>query len=433
MSKVYMNKDFLKKSKNINKYLNVLNKISEYDLKYKNKYEKEYNYALKHNIFFGGKKINKSIFSNIYTENKPIKSKFIKNNSINETNNDTPYDMFKKLSKEMDDIGKKLDKYSQEKYGKVSSQFEIFKNKKFKEDISKLYGFHVSQGGIKMNEMISTFKDLIPTNKKIVKSFHICEAPGSFIHMIRFYVNDILGNKLEWKAQSLNPFHKDNIKKYGKGILKLDENLTKDKNGEWLTGTADGGTGDITDLSVTKEYAKYCKDVDIITSDCGLGEGIRGAHADRIMFYTILFMLMNVPLGKNCLMKLYLPITDELYIYMIYLLYRYFKKVYIYKPIVNFRSEEFYIVCIGKKKIPEKLIKKLSKKTIEYPNVSDLSFLLQLYDYIKLIIDKRQVQLERLVYLMDNYDLITKSEFKLMGQIKQKRFKEWIKQYNLLK
>jgi hypothetical protein len=186
-------------------------------------------------------------------------------------------------------------------------------------------------------------------------------------------------------------------------------------------------------LKVTKEYAKYTKDVDIITSDCGLGERIRGAHADRIIFYTILFMLMNVPLGKNCLMKLYLPITDELYIYMIYLLYKYFKKVYIYKPIVNFRSEEFYIICIGKKEVPEKLIKKLSKKTIEYPNVSDLSFLLQLYDYTKLIIDKRQTQLERLVYLMDNYVLITKSEFKLMEQIKRKRFKEWIKQYNLLK
>ena len=53
---------------------------------------------------------------------------------------------------------------------------------------------------LKMNEMISTFKDLIPTSGKVVKSFHICEAPGSFIHMIRFYVNDILGGKLEWES-----------------------------------------------------------------------------------------------------------------------------------------------------------------------------------------------------------------------------------------
>ena len=139
----------------------------------------------------------------------------------------------------------------------------------------------------------------------------------------------------------------------------LDKKLTKDKHGEWLTGSASGGTGDITDLRVTKEYAKYCKDVDIITSDCGLGGSIRGAHADRIMFYSILFMLMNVPLEKNCLLKLYLPITDELYIYMIYLLYRYFKKVYIYKPIVNFRSEEFYIVCIGKKGSPREVNKEI--------------------------------------------------------------------------
>ena len=33
-------------------------------------------------------------------------------------------------------------------------------------------------------------------------------------------------------------------------------------------------------------------------------------------------------------------------------LYKYFKKVYMYKPIVNFRSGEFYLVCIGKKNVP---------------------------------------------------------------------------------
>ena len=63
--------------------------------------------------------------------------------------------------------------------------------------------------------------------------------------------------------------------------------------------------------------------------------------------------------------------------------------------------------------------------------VTDLSFLLQLYKYTKLIIDKRELQLKRLIYLIDNYNLLTKDEFKLMKQIKDKRIKEWIKKYSL--
>ena len=31
--------------------------------------------------------------------------------------------------------------------------------------------------------MISTFKDLVPTDKKVVKSFHICEAPEVYIYV----------------------------------------------------------------------------------------------------------------------------------------------------------------------------------------------------------------------------------------------------------
>lgn len=430
-----MNKDFLEKSNKINKYFKLFKKISNYSKKYKKEYDKQYNYAKKHNKnLIGGKEeyINNSIFSDIFIENGTYAKLLKKKSKINMNYNKEPIKMFEKLIKQIDDIGLELDKKPIELYNKVKLQFEIF-NKDFRQKISKLYGFDVSQGGIKMNEMISTFKDLVPTDKKVVKSFHICEAPGSFIYMLRYYVKDILGHKLEWKSQSINPYHKNTLTKFGPGLPALKNDLLKDKNGEWVTGNSNKNIGNITNIKTIKSYSKYCKDVDIITADCGMGGNVRGKHAEKLVFFTILFMLMNVPLGKNCLMKLYLPINSELYIYMIYLLYRYFKKVYIYKPIVNFRSEEFYIVCIGKKEVPDKLIKKLSKKSIEYPKVSDLSFLLQLYDYTKLIIDKRELQLKRLIYLMDNYDLISKSEFKLMKQIKEKRFKEWIKKYSLIK
>ena len=140
---------------------------------------------------------------------------------------------------------------------------------------------------------------------------------------------------------------------------------------------------------------------------------------------------MNVPVGKNCLLKLYLPVDNEKYIYMVYLLYKYFKKIYIYKPMLNFRSGEYYLVCLNKKKIPEKVIKELCKKTFKPKKVTALGFLLQFYEFTKQIIEKRNTQLERLLYLMNNYELISDDEFKLINKIREKRIKEWIKKYKL--
>ena len=99
---------------------------------------------------------------------------------------------------------------------------------------------------------------------------------------------------------------------------------------------------------------------------------------------------------------------------------------------LNFRSGEYYLVCIGKKKIPEKLIKNLCKPGFTAKKVNDFGFLLQLFEFSKQIIEKRNKQLERLLNLMNNYKSITKSEHLLIGKIREKRIKEWIKKYNIV-
>lgn len=380
-----------------------------------------------------------SYFGEIFTNDKVIVKKFTNKYNINynnqynnnNQNNNKKFapslKMFTKLVKKYDAIGTLMDdkiRYPDTLYNKVAYMFELFTDKKFKEHVSNTYGYNVSQAGIKMNEMIVSIKDLIPKDKQLIKTFHICEAPGSFIKMIKYYVTNILKKEMEWNAQSLNPHHSDNIKKYGKGILEPMKNADYHR---WKYGV--DNTGDITNIENIISYGEYCKDVDLITSDCGLGENIRDIHSEKILFYSTLFMLINVPIGKNCLLKFYLPFQSDLSIYMMYLLYKYFDKTYMFKPIVNFRSGEFYMICIGKKFVPKELIVKLSKKNISYDIVSDISFLLQLYDFSNEIISKREIQLERLIYLMNNYDLISNKEFNLMNNIKNKRFTEWYKTY----
>ena len=429
-----MDKDFLKKSNKINDYLKVLFRLSNYSPFYNNKYSREYNFVKKNNKHFkvGGNKEPKKkkslfdfyVFSELFTVDLPIKLKFTKSKEFNNinVNNETEKFFFEKLTKEYDDIGKIMDnknKYPEELFEKVVYEFEIFKDKRFKKELIDDYGFKITQAGIKMNEMIVAFKDLIP-KKKVVKTFHICEAPGNFIKMIKFYVETILKGTLDYNASSLNDKDEDVIKKFGKIPVVPTKNSNK-----WHFGK--DNTGDVTKIENIKSLAKYCKDVDLITSDCGLGENTRDEHSAKLLFYSSLFMLMNVPEGKNCLLKFYLPLRTDIEISIIYNMYKYFDKTYFFKPVVNFRSGEFYLVCLGKKKVPEKVIRELSAENPKYEKVDDVAFLLQLYNFSKRIIEKRTKQLERLIYLMDNYDLLTKKEFHLINKIRQKRIKHWMK------
>ena len=137
-------------------------------------------------------------------------------------------------------------------------------------------------------------------------------------------------------------------------------------------------------------------------------------------------------LVRIVLLKLYLPVDNKMYIYMVYLLYKYFKKISIYKPTLNFRSGEYYLICINKKKVPTKLLNELTSKKFKAKIVYDLGFILQLYQFSKLIIDKRNIQLERLLNFMNNYDLIDESDYLIINKIREKRMKEWIKKYGLL-
>ena len=48
------------------------------------------------------------------------------------------------------------------------------------------------------------------------------------------------------------------------------KDLLNNKNGEWVTGTSKNDLGNIANIKTIESYSKYCKDVDIITADCGM-------------------------------------------------------------------------------------------------------------------------------------------------------------------
>ena len=201
----------------------------------------------------------------------------------------------------------------------------------------------VSRAWIKFYELLFVTK-VFDNLKGYLKVFHICEAPGTFIMSTVYYLDrwnrDL---KYEWDATTLNPRY---LSKNGIGDT---YDLLKKYKDRWTFGF--DGTGDITVEKNIKHYREMCKDRDFIIGDCGLPWGDDLLPGVILYYCQILFILYNLKDGGGCIFKQILNFENKIMIDMIYLLYYCFDIVKVYKPTQNSFSNEFYIVCIGYKRL----------------------------------------------------------------------------------
>lgn len=235
-----------------------------------------------------------------------------------------------------------LDSIDSNRYGHIAAKIRPL-NKKF---ISKIIGYDISQAFIKMTEIIHETK-LITSNK--IKTLHICEAPGQFI--LAFITYCLKYNiQLDWKGNSLNPTHPENIERYGNDILNDVYGIIGNNPSRWLYGK--DNTGDITKLNNIIELSsdKY----DIVTSDCGLAEEEYGVQEDTLLFTNlcqIMIILLSLKIGGNACLKTFLPCSKKLTISLIYTLTQSFEQVFMFKPWMNQANSEIYIVCKSFKQV----------------------------------------------------------------------------------
>ena len=294
-----------------------------------------------------------------------------------------------------------------------------------------------------MYEICELF-NIISKKEKIFKSMHICELPGNFIAAINHYIKTKTKiENFEWIAQSLNPNHKDNIKKYGKSIFnEKPYNFYTKYRDQWDFGK--DNTGDITNIKNIKYYKEICKDINLLTSDCGLGwSGTNDISLKKAHFASILFIFNNLPKDGNFVSKFVLPIDDALEIDMIYLIYKQFKKVYIYKPLQNMYSGEFYIIGIKYTPISNsyldkmfEILKTFDKKSFDkkiqkskYPK----SFVYQLCKSINDITNNWIFYIKRQFYYVDNAKYIPKEHYEIVKKYVYKKNIDWIKKFKIKK
>lgn len=306
-----------------------------------------------------------------------------------------------------------------------------------------LKDYSISQAWLKMYEII-TDCNLIPTNRKgIYKSFHICEAPGTFINCINNYIHTKTNyDAFEWKAQSLKP----RGSKSKADTIGDTYGLIKRYPDKWDFGVDD--TGDITNIENIKYYAKMAKDMNInlMTSDCGLPMGDTKYY--QVAYASYVSLLYSLPKNGTLLYKVLSPIDMPLIWNLIYITYTNFKEMYFFKPVQNSQSREFYIIGKGylgtDQNILDKLLELIPKfdensttfNKEEYDLFNDSypeEFVIQVQNICERLASNYVNSIERIIYYVDNVDALGKEYKKHIESYMKEKNEDWIRKYKVVK
>lgn len=279
--------------------------------------------------------------------------------------------------------------------------------------------YPISNGFIKLWELYNLVPKLLPIikNKKNINVFHIAEAPGQWIHTTDYYIyttlvknKDSTFKKYNWYANSLNPYNKINIKKYGNDLFKDNYGFIKKYQNRWIYGK--DNTGDITNIDNIKWFKKFIEDKPnfngsnsnkLITSDAGISSDYDMLLMQKLDLSQILMVLTISNKGDNCVIKHFLPFLEKknitytssgLYINMMYLYILSFENIKFIKPSTsNPNSGEFYVLGLNFKGFDNKQLNKLYKfmnnmkinKTFFNKNDIPIKITNQLIDFFKKI------------------------------------------------
>ena len=328
------------------------------------------------------------------------------------------------------------------KWWEVNKAFRFYKHKDDLEKIhldevvrSKLKDTSISQAWLKMYEII-TDCNLIHTNRKgTFNSFHICEAPGTFINCINNYIHTKTKyTSYEWYSQSLNP-------KIAR--IKDQFGLIRRHPERWDYGADQ--TGDITKIRNINYYKKKVSQrplIDLMTSDCGLA--MKEPGYEKVAFASLLAILHILPISATMVYKILTPIDEPIILNLVYIAYCNFKELIFYKPVQNNHSREFYIIGKGylgtEPKILEKFFNVLQNMKDKENQQMDLfqdkypeAFVSQFIDISNYLADNYIYTIERNIYYLDNFDKLTPQFLKLMKDYYNEKNQDWLDKYKPLR
>jgi 23S rRNA U2552 (ribose-2'-O)-methylase RlmE/FtsJ len=418
---------------NYNNFLNNLDKsvllLEKYNLIVSSEYKK---------ILVDYDKKIENYNNNLYFNNivSLTTNNIINFNYIN-TNNDIIYKFdIDKISKNLNLLKFCIESRNVNKWYNITTEINI--RKYITNHIKNKYNIRVSRAFCKMYDILTQFP-LIDLTKKEIKTFHACEAPGHFINAFNYWIK--ARNKdmvFDWHANSLNSYNEENRKKY-KNIFSDDYGFIKKYKDRW--DWASDNTGDISKRKNLLYYEKKYKDVDIFTSDCGLGANEDFEQECSLSFLSIaqlILGLMVLKRGGNLVCKIFIPFTKPLTISILYIYTMYFEKIHIIKQASgSLGSSEVYIIGLNKKEHLSEHNKQTLLNVLEnidmekslFDGFSDL-FSDEINETSKTFIKIQEEYLNRSFFYYDNPDMLNKHKNEFFNDIKMKYVNKWIDDNN---
>ena len=416
---------------NYNIFLNNLNAtlylLEKYNLRVNNEYKKlliDYDEDIKKY------KIPSYNIIKTITTNKIINLNYIKSFNIilDEFN-------IKKITSNLNLLKFYIETRNVDKWYKISNIINIRNH--LSKYINDKYNIKVSKAFCKMYEILTEFP-LIDLTKKEIKTFHACEVPGHFINAFNYWIKarnkDINFN---WHAMSLNPYNDKNKKKYA-GLFSDVYGFISRHKSNWDWGF--DNTGDISKKKNLLYYERKYKDIDVFTSDCGLGANEDFEQECSLSFLSIsqlILGLLVLKIGGNLVCKIFIPFTKPLSISILYIYTMYFEKIHIIKPSAgSLANSEVYIVGINKKehlsehnrKILFNVLENIDMDKFLFDNFPDL-FIDEINKIVKSFIKIQDDFLQKSFYYYDNPKILEKDNEKFYNA-KMKYVNKWINNNN---
>ena len=297
-------------------------------------------------------------------------------------------------------------------------------------------GRRVSRAWIKFYEMVNE----IPLLESVVnpsvplQSFHICEAPGTFILSMEHYMKTRMPNQtVAWTAQSL---HDSNIfDEYG---------LIKKYLNRWDFGPKN--TGDITDVNNILYYISKYPGKKFLTADCGTSWDERELTS-KLKYCMIILILGILEVGGNFVFKTLMPVNEPIIISLYYIMLYRFRKLIFFKPLQNPWSPEFYVVGIGYEKKFTSIEYDVLLSQVRYydPKICLVKndetnpvdpynkFIIQLENITTKLKNNFRLAILRNIYFVDNWDKLSiTNKTDIKDNIDEKN-NEWIDRFILKK
>ena len=319
--------------------------------------------------------------------------------------------------------------------------------------------YPISNAFVKLWEIYATFN--LFKGKTDIKTFHFCEAPGQFIKCTQYYISKKIKNANHtWKANSLNPFNKTVVDKFGANLFKDHYGLMKNNMDSWVWGA--DNTGDVTKTANIKWYRElFMKNpLDLVTGDGGLAVQDNELVVLQKLDYAQFLMTVAVSSrGGSCVIKTFTPFLSTIkeskyasgfFVGLIYLYCHFFETVNLFKPYSsNLASGEFYVIGKKFKGIDETTLNKLYgildnfKENQTFFNKKEIpdEFTNQIFKFVEKLTELNLHSFEKLNFFMicklDNNEDFRKEtkcmdflDTKFLDNFLKKRYDMWIEKFD---